>query len=129
FTIVVRGRAAHAGRDFEQGRNAVVALADFITQADALNGQIPGVTINIGRMTGGGPANVVPDLALARINVRTLARDDEPRIIERLDALVEELNRRDGISAELHQSPSAPPKELDDRSRRLLEQIIACGRD
>ncbi|MDX1656767.1 MAG: M20/M25/M40 family metallo-hydrolase, partial [Candidatus Competibacteraceae bacterium] len=44
WTAVVRGRAAHAGREHHLGRNAVVALAGFVTALDGLNGQRQGVT-------------------------------------------------------------------------------------
>jgi glutamate carboxypeptidase len=78
FTAVVRGRSAHAGRDFHLGRNAVCALAEFICRVDALNGKREGVTLNCGSIRGGGPANIVPDCALVRINVRTVHPKDEP---------------------------------------------------
>jgi glutamate carboxypeptidase len=129
FTVVVRGKAAHAGRDFEQGRNAIVALADFLTHVHAINGTIPGVTLNVGNIRGGGPANVVPDLAVSSINIRTSTGADETRVRDRLESLLAELNTRDGIRADLHGGFSSPPKELDERSKRLLEQIIECGRE
>ena len=68
FSLVVRGRAAHAGRDFSAGRNAIVAAADFAVAVHRLNGTIPEVTLNVARIDGGGPANVVPDLAVCRLN-------------------------------------------------------------
>src|SRR5262249_17454996 len=47
FDLVVRGRAAHAGRDFAQGRNALTAAATAAIALDHLNQSIPNVTINI----------------------------------------------------------------------------------
>ncbi len=70
FTIVVRGKSAHAGRDFEAGRNAIALASHLATNLDRLNGRIPDTTINLGRISGGGPVNVVPDLAIVRFNVR-----------------------------------------------------------
>ena len=37
FTVVVRGRAAHAGRDFALGRNAVVAAGALAVALDGIN--------------------------------------------------------------------------------------------
>src|SRR5262249_37778966 len=91
--------------------------------------QLPGVIVNVGKIEGGGPANVVPDLAIARINVRTSAPQDEARVRERLDVIVKELNARDGIRAELHGGTFSPPKLLDERSRQLSDHVIACARD
>lgn len=70
FSFVVRGRAAHAGREFALGRNAVVMMAELITQLDALNGQRSGVTINPAVIAGGAAPNIVPDSAVLRFNVR-----------------------------------------------------------
>jgi len=48
FAAVVRGKAAHAGRDPHLGRNAIRAMADFVQAIDNLNGQRDGVTVNAG---------------------------------------------------------------------------------
>ena len=48
FNVVVHGRAAHAGRDFDKGRNAIASCAEFISGLNALNGTREGVTINPG---------------------------------------------------------------------------------
>lgn len=70
FHIVVRGRAAHAGRDFAAGRNAVIGAARIAERLHGLNGQRDGVTVNVARIDGGAPLNMVPDVAVVRFNVR-----------------------------------------------------------
>ena len=70
FTLLVRGKAAHAGREHHAGRNAVVHAARLADRIDKLNGQFGESTFNVARIIGGGPANIVPDLAIARFNVR-----------------------------------------------------------
>jgi glutamate carboxypeptidase len=55
FTFVVHGRSAHAGRNSEQGRNAIHALAALVKEVAALKERIPGVVINTGFIHGGGP--------------------------------------------------------------------------
>ncbi len=129
FSLVIRGRSAHAGRDFDRGRSAIVAAADLTLQLHALNQTLPGITINIGAIDGGGPANVVPDLAICRFNVRTTQSDDESRIQAEFDRILADLNHRDGISAQIHGAFSSPPKIPDARGEWLLESIISCGRD
>ncbi|HMP80734.1 MAG TPA: M20/M25/M40 family metallo-hydrolase, partial [Pirellulaceae bacterium] len=58
FTLVVRGQAAHAGRDFGKGRNACVALSRLLVAVHELNNpadpEFGEVTFNVGRMVGGG---------------------------------------------------------------------------
>lgn len=70
FHIVVHGRAAHAGRDFESGRNAVVGAARIAEKLHALNGLRDGLTVNVARIDGGAPLNMVPDVAVVRFNLR-----------------------------------------------------------
>ena len=127
FTAVVRGRAAHAGRDPHLGRNAIRALADFIQAIDNLNGQRNGVTVNAGFVHGGGSVNTVPDLAMVTFNVRTVLPDDEVWIQEQLDKTVRAVNARDGLSLELHGQFFRKPKILSKANRRLMEVIGECG--
>src|SRR4029078_9475482 len=68
FAFVVRGRSAHAGRNPEDGRNALTAAADLALRLEALRRD--GLTVNASRIEGGGPSNVVPDLAILRANLR-----------------------------------------------------------
>lgn len=120
FTLLVRGRAAHAGRAFGDGRNAIVALARAVAGLDALNGRRPALTVNAGRIAGGGPVNVVPDLAILEFNVRTGCHEDQDWLAAALDRLVQELNQLDGIRAELHGRFSRPPKPMAGRTEALF---------
>ena len=71
FTIVVRGRSAHAGRNPEEGRNAIVAAAWITLELSQLAAD--DITVNPARIDGGGPNNVVPDLAMLHVNFRPRA--------------------------------------------------------
>lgn len=77
FHVKVTGRSAHAGRAFDEGRNAVTAAVRIAGALDGLNGRREGVTVNVARIDGGSALNVVPDLAVVRFNVRF--PDDEGR--------------------------------------------------
>ena len=129
FAVVVRGKAAHVGRDFAAGRNAVVAASRLAVEADALNAELPGMTVNVGQLDGGRAPNVVPDVAVCRINVRTTVPDDEPRVLEALRQIVSRTGTADGIRAELHGGFTSPPKPMDAPMQTLMEFVGACGRD
>ncbi|MCO6440629.1 MAG: hydrolase [Nitrococcus mobilis] len=128
FTAVVRGRAAHAGREHHLGRNAVRAAADFLIAVDELNGRQPGVTVNPGFVHGGGPVNMVPDRAVVRFNIRLSDPADEAWVLGRLAAINQEINARDGITLALHGDFGRKPKVLDAAHRRLFEWVRCCGR-
>lgn len=70
FHLIVTGKAAHAGRAFHEGANAVAGAAMIAARLHGLNGQREGVTVNVARIAGGGALNVVADNAVVRFNVR-----------------------------------------------------------
>ena len=128
YTAVVGGRSAHAGRDFYKGRNAIHALAELVVRLNGLNAPAGGVTLNVGRITGGGAANVVPDLASCRFNIRVTSPDEQRAVEAKLAGLSNEFNAREGFRLTLHGGFTSPPKVPDDATRRLLDHAVACGR-
>ena len=129
FSAVVRGRAAHAGRDFQLGRNAMHAASDYVVQASRLNGTIPDITLNVGRIEGGGPVNIVPDLAIVRLNARVARTEDQQAVERELSRIATDVAARHDLSVELHGHFASPPKLLDDRTRALCRHIQECGRE
>jgi glutamate carboxypeptidase len=118
FSIVVRGRAAHAGRDFAAGRNAIVAAARIAESLDALNGRRDGVTVNVAKIDGGGPSNMVPDTAVVRFNVRLPAPEDAAWIDAEIGRA---LSVGDGLSARLHGGFTRPPKPVTPAQQALFD--------
>lgn len=126
FQFVVRGRSAHSGRDFQNGRNAVVALSRLLVRVHELNTD-PEVTFNPGRVTGGGPLNVVPDLAVGGVNVRVRTVDQQRRVERQLAELVARSADEDGIRVAMHGGFTSPPKELIPGTAELQARIEAAG--
>ncbi len=129
FTAVVHGKAAHSGREFHVGRNAICALADFIASINALNEENPDIILNVGNIEGGGPVNMVPDLAICRFNIRTSSKEDETWVQEKLDQIIDEINRRDGISLRLQGYFNRKPKHLTPQTKALFELVRSCGKE
>ena len=70
FKLEVEGRAAHAGLEPEKGVNAVLEIARQIERVSAFARPELGTTVNVGTVSGGTHANVVPAEARAEIDVR-----------------------------------------------------------
>ena len=70
----IEGRAAHAGVEPDKGRSAVVEAAHKVLALTALNGRWPGVTVNVGAVSGGTRANVVAEHAQLEIDLRATNR-------------------------------------------------------
>ncbi|WP_294195496.1 hydrolase [uncultured Sphingomonas sp.] len=127
FSIVVRGRAAHAGRNPEDGRNAIVAAGALAVRLHAERS--PRLAVNPARIDGGGPNNVVPDLAVLRINFRPADADEIARARAAIDAAVTEVAAAHDVAIEVHGGFNRPPKPVDAGAARLFELVRATGAD
>lgn len=127
YSLAIRGRAAHVGRAFNDGRNAVVAAADAAVALNALNGQRDGVTFNVGAIDGGSAVNVVPEGAVLRFNVRAPDAASATWGEAQVARIVAETNTRDGISAHLHGGFTRPPKPLNDQQRTMVNWTRKAG--
>ena len=125
--LVIRGRSAHVGRDFENGRSAMHVAAEAVGVLASLNAA-DGVTVNVGKIDGGGPANQVADVAVVRLNVRVSDAEKQEAVENDLRRLTFVLGRRDGISAELHGRFLAPPKPLVGDALALFETTRDVGK-
>ena len=127
FSFRVAGRSAHAGRNPEEGRNALTAAADLALRLEALRRD--GLSVNPARIDGGGPNNVVPDLAILRVNLRprdaALQVAAERSIAEAVAAVAA---ARDVVIT-THGGFGRPPKPLDPGAERLFALVQAAGAD
>ena len=129
FAAVIRGRAAHAGRDPHLGRNAIHAMAEWIVELNRFGATRPGLNVNVGKVEGGGPLNRVPDLAIARFNLRAQDAEDQAAAEDFLRGSAAAFAAREGYSLELHGHFASPPKPMDGPMEGLLTAIRACGKD
>ena len=127
FTLIMRGRAAHVGRAFDDGRSAIVAAAEAVTRLHAINGQRDGVTVNIGAIDGGGPVNIVPDMAVVRFNIRVPDAENAVWAKAQADAVVAALAGLDGVSCELLGGFGRPPKPLTAAQATMVAWTKAAG--
>ncbi|MDP1604704.1 MAG: hydrolase [Legionella sp.] len=126
LTLVATGKASHAGRAFYDGRNAICYLAEAIISIHALNGRREGVTINVGKIAGGEALNVVPDKAVAKLDIRISQADDEFWVMEQLYTLFQNL-KRDDYSLTVHGGFGRPVKHADAGTIRLFNRIKHIG--
>ena len=127
FSIIVHGRSAHAGRNPEDGRNALVAAADIAVRLSKARG--PRLAVNPARIDGGGPNNVVPDLAILRINFRPATLDDITRAQSHIDSAVAMVAAEHDVRIEVHGSFNRLPKPIDAGAARLFDLVKRSGAD
>ena len=127
FSVTIHGKAAHAGRNPEDGRNALIAAADLALRLNAA--KAPGLKVNPAKIDGGGPNNIVPDQAILRINMRPMTPDDMVRADEMLHATIAAVSRDHDVHCHLHGGFNRPPKPVDEVAERLFGLVRDCGND
>lgn len=128
LTLIATGKAAHAGRAFDEGRNAICYLAETICAVHALNGQRDGVTINVGTIAGGEALNVVPDKAVAKLDVRISLPEDEHWVRNELEHIISSLKRPD-YSLSVHGDFGRPVKRVCSGTERLFHRVQSLGKE
>ena len=127
FSIIISGKSAHAGRNPDDGRNALLAAADLALRLKQLSRE--GLSVNPAKIDGGGPNNVVPDHAILRVNFRPRT----PEIVQQTDVdmrrIIADIEREHDVRAHLHGSFGRPPKPIDDEAAKLFGLVKQCGAD
>ena len=127
FSFVVRGRSAHAGRNPEEGRNAIVAASELALRL-AMS-KTPGLSINPAKIDGGGPNNVVPDLAVLRVNLRPRTTDDQEIAARLIAKALDETAAAHDVFIEAHGGFGRPPKPVTEDDEALFKLVSQAGAD
>jgi len=127
FAIVIRGRSAHAGRNPEDGRNALLAAADLALRLDRLKRE--GLSVNPSRIEGGSPSNVVPDLAILRVNLRPRTPQIEELAKREIDEAVAAVASGRDVEIEVSGGFARPPKPLTPEAEELFKLVKQAGAD
>jgi glutamate carboxypeptidase len=125
FSLHVQGRSAHAGRNPQEGRNALVAAADLALRLDAA--KRAGLSVNPARIDGGGPNNVVPDHAVLRVNLRPASGADQAEAEQALEGAIAAVSAARDVRIAMHGGFGRPAKPLDPAAERLFGLVRRCG--
>lgn len=129
FAAAITGKAAHAGRNPEDGRNAVVAAADLALRLDAAKRVRPSLSVNVAKLDGGGPNNVVPDTAVLRWNMRPSSIEDQRWADTAIADAVAAVAAAHDVGIRISGGFARPPKPLDARQLGLFHLVRECGAD
>jgi len=126
YHLIVTGKAAHAGRAFEEGRNAIAGAAIIAAALHGLNGRREGLTVNVAKISGGGALNVVADHAVVRFNVRVPDAQSAAWITDAVSEIVSTVPF-EGLTLDLHGGMTRAPKPMDASQTALFEAVRATG--
>ena len=127
YAAVIRGKSAHAGRNPEDGRNALVAAGDLAMRL--ADGRREGLSVNPARIEGGAPNNTVPDLAILHFNLRPrtpeLSDIAQTMVNEAIAAVV----AAHDVAITLHGGVSRPPKPISSGTQGLYGLVSQAAFD
>jgi glutamate carboxypeptidase len=127
FAITIRGRSAHAGRNPDDGRNAVLAASDLALRFEKM--RKAGLTVNPAKIDGGSPSNVVPDIAILRVNLRPATPELEAEANEMIARAVAAVSAERDVQIRLHGGFARPPKPMTPRAEALFGLVKQAGSD
>lgn len=129
YTLVIKGKSAHAGRDFYSGVHAIYPLGPILEGLNALNDpKSQKISVNVASLSAPGPVNNVPDTLSCRINIRAETKEDLTTAGERLEELVKKQDR-EGLTLLLKRDSYRAPKEIDERTKGLMTLIEMAGEE
>jgi glutamate carboxypeptidase len=126
FTVVVHGKAAHAGLDPEAGASAILELAHVIQQLFALNDADKGITVNVGTIDGGLQPNVIAPHSQAVVDVRVPTVADGERIEQTILGLQPTVP---GVRLSIDGGIGRPSMEQTPRNLALWHEVRKLGED
>jgi len=127
FSIIFTGKSAHAGRNPDEGRNALIAAADMAIRLKAIHRE--GLSVNPAKIDGGGPNNAVPDHAILRVNFRPKSLEDQIEVQTKLEKLVQAIAQEHDLDVHSHGGFGRPPKPIDPQAQKLFGLVKECGAD
>jgi len=127
WSAVIHGRSAHAGRNPQDGRNAVLAAAALALRLAAA--VRPGLSVNPAKIEGGSANNVVPDMAILRWNMRPRLPEDAQHALKVIREAVAAVEAAHEVHIHLHGGLGRPPKPIDAGAERLFALVGQAAAD
>ena len=128
WDIIFKGRSAHAGREPEKGRSALMAASEFAMKIEALTDVRVGTTFNIGSIDGGDAVNVVPALCVVRLGARAPDGPSADWAQDEVDRILAEVLKRNGITAHTHGGFYRPPKPRNAAQEKLFGDVAETAK-
>ncbi len=126
FTVSIKGRASHAGADYEQGISAITEAAHQILHLHNLTDLEEGTTVNVGVIKAGTRSNVVAEEAVLDVDIRVKTMDAAQRIVPKIQAL-RPIDPR--ISLSIEGGLNRPPMERNDKNLYLFKLAQTVGNE
>jgi glutamate carboxypeptidase len=126
YSIEVKGKASHAGVDFQAGASAVVELARQIEKIAGFTDLSKGITVNPGVISGGTRTNVVAAEARVDVDVR-IARLKDASAVDKKFRSLKPFDRR--CAVRVTGGLNRPPMERTPAIAKLFRKAQSLARE
>jgi len=122
YKMTFSGKAAHAGNEPENGRSAITEMANWILATNAMTNFESGTTLNVGVVSGGAGANIVPDSATAIVDVRFWDNAEYDQVDTTLNGMIQ-TPFVDGVSIALEREAYKPSMVPTEKTKVLMALV------
>jgi len=129
YSVFIKGKSAHVGRNYSEGRHAIYALGAFIIEIENLSKQREGLIISVGYIEGGGMTNIVPEKAYCQISVRADTAEDFQFVDEAIKKLDREFTQTREVAITISCDSYRPPKPFTKNTEALFDLFANCAKD
>lgn len=98
FKIELRGKAAHAAKEYNKGKNSITAASKLISKLPHGTNEEKGTTLNVGKIKGGTATNVVPDYVVIEGEFRAFENEQINKFPNFLKKICDEISSETGVS-------------------------------
>ncbi|MFC6906008.1 amidohydrolase [Halalkalicoccus tibetensis] len=125
----IHGRSAHAGKEPDEGANAIQAMATAVSNAYGIPRHAEGMTrVNVGRVEGGTTSNIIAE----EVSVTAEVRGETTRLMEsmkeRFERTFEAAARMHGCEVDVDVHSESPRADSDPELAALVDGV-ASGTD
>jgi glutamate carboxypeptidase len=128
ISVVVNGRAAHAGVEPQKGRSATLQAAHATIDLHALNGRWPGVTVNVGVIRGGNRPNVVAERCELEVDLRAETQASFDEALAEIERVARATVVPD-VTVETRKVSGFPAMEKSPASAGLIRRVKEIAHD
>jgi glutamate carboxypeptidase len=145
WRVDARGRAAHSGVAYWEGRSALAAAATWAGAVQQMSETGDGPVVNVGRIVGGDSEfvsdvgeehrfigtterlNIVADRCLVEGEVRFLGLADRDRIVGRMQQSAAEISENWGVDMDFSEVERIPPMPDSGPGRELADHLVSAA--
>jgi|TARA_B100000768_G_C11279347_1_gene377664 glutamate carboxypeptidase len=124
YKIVTRGLAAHAGVNHKDGSSAIREMAGQILKIENMTDYERGITLNIGKISGGTADNTIPDYCEATVDLRV----ESTKLANEIDSKLRDLKPiQENTQVLIEGNMNRPPFSQTEESRDLFVKASAIA--